>query len=257
MKFVFKERGSQRVSVATCKKNFKFLRKVGNHVVERALHKAGLKWLTRRLKWKVPAQYKITRAAFAEKVLKARASTLARYAHTDGTTFYLARGAKENDSKKRAALGRYVWRMSSGKDGLFEDNVGPSLYAKGQGLPVKIWGFLANGHLKYWALPKDPKDAKKTTHMNTHRYGDLVQAKFVDWRRECFGDNGHCHLIQDHERCLWNVGNLANLKKAGCPVVEDYPKCSPTLMLLRTCGIYSGNACKKRSWCRSNLWKSF
>ena len=147
--------------------------------------------------------------------------------------------------------------MSSGKDGLFEDNVGPSLYAKGQGLPVKICGFLVNGHLKYWALPKDPKDAKKTTHMNTHRYGDLVQAKFVDWRRECFGDNGHCHSIQDHERCLWSVGNLAKLKKAGCPVVEDYPKCSPTLMLLRTCGIYSGNACKKRSRCRSNLWKSF
>ena len=138
VKFVFKERGSQRVSVATCKKNFKFLRKVGNHVVERALHEAGLKWLTRRLKWKVPAQYKIIRAAFAEKVLKARACTLARYAHTDGKTFYLARGAEENDSKKRAALGRYVWRMSSGKDGLFEDNVGPSLCAKGQGLPVKI-----------------------------------------------------------------------------------------------------------------------
>ena len=37
-----------------------------------------------------------------------------------------------------------------GQDGLFDENVGPSLYAKAQGMPVKIWGFLGNGRLEYY-----------------------------------------------------------------------------------------------------------
>ena len=40
--------------------------------------------------------------------------------------------------------------MSSGKDGLFTDNVGPSLYAHAQGRPVKIWGMMANDKLCYF-----------------------------------------------------------------------------------------------------------
>ena len=35
--------------------------------------------------------------------------------------------------KQRAALGKYCWRMASGKDGLKGSNVGPSMYAKGHG----------------------------------------------------------------------------------------------------------------------------
>ena len=43
---------------------------------------------------------------------------------------------------------------------MFDENVGPSMYAKSQGLPVKIWGFFANGHLEYYVLPTDTN--KKT-----------------------------------------------------------------------------------------------
>ena len=30
---------------------------------------------------------------------------------------------------------------AASKDGLFTDNIGPSLYAASQGQPVKIWGY--------------------------------------------------------------------------------------------------------------------
>ena len=63
-------------------------------------------------------------------VLKQRQTFLDSFAYTDGTTFYLARGPAENEAKQRVALGPCVWRMASGKDGLWDENVGPSLYAK-------------------------------------------------------------------------------------------------------------------------------
>ena len=66
---------------------------------------------------------------------------LKRFAYTDGTVFYLARSEAELEDKTRLCLGPYVWRMANGKDGLWDANVGPSLYAKAQGKPVKIWGF--------------------------------------------------------------------------------------------------------------------
>ena len=88
-----------------------------------------------------------------------------RFAYTDGTTFYLARGHVDKHDKNRAALGPHVWRMANGNDGLWDENVGPSLYAKAQGLPVKIWGMFANGKLFYHVLPKDK--ARKITNMNT------------------------------------------------------------------------------------------
>ena len=46
---------------------------------------------------------------------------------------------------KPTALGKHVWRMANGKDGIWDKNVGPSLYAKSQALRVKIWGFFGNG----------------------------------------------------------------------------------------------------------------
>ena len=54
-----------------------------------------------------------------------------------------------------------------GQDGLFDENVGPSLYAKAQGMPVKIWGFLGNGRLEYYVLAEDvdEKGRKRTTNM--------------------------------------------------------------------------------------------
>ena len=121
--------------------------------------------------------------------------------------------------------------MANGKDGLFDSNISPSLYVKAQGLPVKIWSFFANGRLEYWVLPADDDPAKKqkTTHMNGDRYEWLVTNKFADWRRACFSDDQPVHLVQDHEKCLWQQRNKDALKKAGCLLVQNYPKHSPDL----------------------------
>ena len=227
---VIRERGSCKVTVAFCKKTIPALRKVHNTTVQRYLHEEGLKWLTRRRKAWVPPSHKHARVAFATSVKRMHTASLARWAYTDGTSFYLARGPSDVGQKQRAALGGYVWRQSTGADGLYDDNIGPSLYAKAQGLPVKIWGFLANGRLEYWVLPADPqKPGQKTTHMNGARYQALIKDKFASWRKTCFGDREVCHLIQDHERCLWQTKNIAALRAAGCPVVENFPKSSPDL----------------------------
>ena len=82
--------------------------------------------------------------------------------------------------KMRLALGKHVWRMATGKDGLWDDNVGPTVYAKAQGLPVKIWGFFANGRLEYYALPKD---GRKTTNMIGDTYEWLIADRFATWRQ--------------------------------------------------------------------------
>ena len=61
-------------------------------------------------------------------------------AFVDGTTFYLVRTDAEEQEQKRQRLGPFVWRMSTGADGLFSDNVGPSLYAASQGKHVGFPG---------------------------------------------------------------------------------------------------------------------
>ena len=88
-------------------------------------------------------------------MLGPRSSAVSSVGSACGCAWYLARSEAELGDKNRAALGKMVWRMANGKDGLLDDNVGPSLYAKAQGNPVKIWGFLANGRLEYWVLPED------------------------------------------------------------------------------------------------------
>ena len=227
---VFRERGRAKVTISYCRKMIPRLRRVHPSTISRNLHEAGLQWLTRRRKSWVPLCHKDARIAFARAVLQRRCQTLQRWAYTDGTSFYLARGPIEDSQKKRAALGRFVWRRASCKEGLFDSNVGPSLYAKAQGLPVKIWGFLARGRLEYWVLPADPEEpTKKTTHMTGERYGELIKAKFAAWRRACFSHDVTCFLVQDHEKCLWQPQNIALLRDAGCRVIDDFPKSSPDL----------------------------
>ena len=226
VKLVFKARGSVKVTIAYCKKQLPALKKVDDTVVARALHAAGLKWLCRRKKRWVPPKSKESRLEFCEWIMKRHQSTLDRFAYTDGTTFYLARGPAESDDKKRVALGSMVWRMSTGGDGLYDDNISPSLYSKSQGLPVKIWGFFANGVLDYWVLPKDEE---RTTHMTGDTYEWLVGAKFKAWRTAAFQDDRPVHLVQDHERCLWQQRNIDALRQAGCHVIMNYPKHSPDL----------------------------
>ena len=227
LKLVIDERGQRKVTVTYCKKKLVFLRRVTDRTVVNALHDVGLKWLCRRMKAWVSPDHKKARKAYAKKMLKRHFETLRRFAYTDGTTFYLARAAEEKEQKNRLGLGRFVWRDSSGKDGLYDDNVAPSLYAKAQGLPVKIWGFLANGRLEYFVLPAN--GPKKTTHMNGKNYRKLVDSKFAAWRKSCFGSDEKVFLVQDHERCLWQDGCLASLRKAGCDVEQDYPPSSADL----------------------------
>jgi hypothetical protein len=227
---VFKERGSAVVTIKYCRRKLPFLRKVSRWTCARALHAAGLAWLTRRRKNLVPKHHKPARITYCRWILACHVRTLKRFAYTDGTTFFLARGPAELKDKKRAALGKCVWKMSTGKDGLWEENIGPSLYAKAQGYPVKIWGFLANGRLEYWVLPRDYAAGKyKTTNMNGERYRSLVKSKFAGWRQSCFGDSRPCHLVQDHEKCLWQDGSLERIRFAGCPALPNYPKCSADL----------------------------
>ena len=226
VRLVFKMRGKTKVTIPYCQKKLPFLRRVDATTAARALKRAGLAWLTRRLKSWVPNDHKEARMEYSRKLKARHEATMHRFAFTDGTTFYLARCDDEQEDKLRRALGRMVWRMASGKDGLWDANVGASLYAKAQGLPVKIWGFLANGRLEYFVLPAD--GPKKTTHMNGERYNDLVQSKFAAWRRQCFHDGKTAYLIQDHERCLWQEQNLEALRAAGF-VVEAFPKSSPDL----------------------------
>ena len=161
-----------------------------------------------------------------------RLAKLKRFAYTDGTVFYLARSEAELEDKTRLCLGPYVWRMANGKDGLWDANVGPSLYAKAQGKPVKIWGFFADGRLEYWVLPEDGRG--HTTHMNGARYNQLVGTRFAQWRRACFGDDNSVHLVQDHEKCLWQERNQKALRRAGCLLVENFPKGSPDPNVIET-----------------------
>ena len=175
----------------------------------------------------IRATTKVDRQAYAKWVLARHQPTLDRFAYTDGTTFYLARTWPEKADKNRAALGKCVWRMTNGKDGLWEENVGPSLYAKAQGIPVKIWGFFADGRLEYHVLPSG--GAGTTTHMNGSVYEKLIDKRFATWRRACFKDGSKVHLVQDHERCLWQKRNIKALQRAGCHLLKHYPKSSPDL----------------------------
>ena len=199
---------------------------MSRQTVVRALQAAGLAWLRRRVKTAVPCDSKRARLEYANLVLTRRQTTLNRFVYTDGTTFYLARGLSELADKKRAALGRHVWKSANGKDWLWDENVGPSLYAKAQGRPVNILGFFGSGRLVYHLLAKD---GERTTHMNGDRHEKLVTFHFAKWRKECFGDDDPVHLVQDHERCLWQDRHLRALRLSGCCVVSNYPKHSADL----------------------------
>ena len=225
---VFKFRGKAKVTLPFCRQTLPELRTVSRFTVSRALHEAGLAWLTRRSKAHLPPEKRQARLKYCAWLKRKHSSTLQRWAYTDGTTFYLARGPCDEEQQSRARLGRRVWRMSSGKDGLHDDNVSAALYSKAQGLPVKMWGFFANGRLEYEILPADSEKGG-TTHMTSERYADMVDRRFADWRRACFGDGLPCHLVQDHERALWTEAAQRNLQDAGCLLVTKFPKSSPDL----------------------------
>jgi hypothetical protein len=251
---VFEYKAKAVVNIKFIKRKIQRLRPLSRWCISRALRLAGLKWLRRRGKRALPKKHKKARLKYCDWILAQTQAFLNRFAYTDGTTFYLARTWAEHEDKQRAALGKFCWRMADGKDGLFDENVGPSMYAKAQGLPVKIWGLFANGRLEYFVLPTDggPKAEAKaeakakakakakgkamkrrrrktgTVNMTINRYVDLVDAQFQTWRKNCFQDNQIVHLYQDHEPCLWNEHSLAAIEKAGFSVL-DSPINSPDL----------------------------
>lgn len=228
VRLVFKYRGQKCVTTKFCRQHLPFLREASRFVVADELKAAGLAWLRRRRKVWIPEEKREARMAYGKSMMKRRARTLKSFAYTDGTTVYLARDDVEEGDQRRRRLGAHVWKMSSGSDGLFSDNVGPSLYAANQGRPVKIWGFFANGRLMYYILPAD---GKSTVHMNGPIFRAMMTRYANKWKKACFGSCVPLHipLVQDHERCLWQEKSLKTLRQHGLSVEKSFPKSSPDL----------------------------
>ena len=231
VELVFKHRGSALVTIEFIKKKIKAARNMASRTLKRRLGDAGLAWLRRRRKYLVPAQHKVARLDWAAWTLARQAATLARWAFTDGTVFFLARDASELESKKRAALGPHVWRMADGSDGLFEDCVGPSAYHKAQGIPVKIWGLLVAGVLFVTVLPEGE-------NMNRHLYAKIISQKFPAWLTKALGKKKvkqGAFLLQDHEKCLWTHEAREAMETQGIELLFNFPKCSQDLNPIEIC----------------------
>ena len=235
VKLVFAKRGKAVVTTRYVQQCIPALRRVGRWCISNALHEAGLAWLRRRNKRKLSLKHRQARRKFARWVLTQPSDMWRKVAYVDGTTYYLARTDAEADDKERLQLGKFVWRDAAGKDGIFIDCVGPSLYAAKQGRPVKVWGLLLNGHICIHILPTAEKGVG-TAHMNGPRYREMITKFGRKWISECFPNQvpKHVRLVQDHERCLWQDASLACLKNHGFDVLENYPVNSPDLNAIET-----------------------
>jgi transposase len=231
---VFKHRGKNVVTILFIKKLVPQARKVSNQTVTRALHEAGLAWLRRRAKRFIPEKYIAPRQSISRWLIRQPQEQTTKYAFVDGTAYYLALSDTQDQDKRRARLGKFVWRDAEGKDGLFTENIGASLYAAKQGAPVKVWGLLCNGHLCIHILPTDETTKSGTAHMNGCRYQAMINRYGKKWVRECHGGRlpHSVTLIQDHERCLWTDGSLACLASSHLKPLEGYPACSPDLNVI-------------------------
>jgi hypothetical protein len=230
VKLVFKHRGRVVVTVQYIQKMVRAARKVSARTISRRLGDAGLAWLRRRRKSLVPQAHKVFRLDWAAWVLARTATTLGRWAYTDGTVFYLARSQTELESSTRAALGPSMWRQTDGSDALYEECVGPSSYWKAQGTPVRIWGLLVAGVLFIYVLAEDKV-------MNRWEYAWLIEHKFPTWLQKGLGRRRAkqgAFLVQDHEKCLWTEEARSALIDQGITLLENYPKCSQDLNPIET-----------------------
>ena len=84
---VFKERGQAKVTVGYCKKRLQYLRWVDDTTIAEVLHRAGLKWLTRRMKSWVPDAHKEKRLGYSESVQQGP-RTSPTFAHSPGISAY-------------------------------------------------------------------------------------------------------------------------------------------------------------------------
>ena len=227
-KFMRDEVGVAVLTVKLCQKRLTFLRRLSKEGVRRALKRLGLAWRLRRCKRAVLKKHKPERISYCKWVLAQPQRDLNRWAYVDGTTFFLARDESQLEDKQRASLGKFVWRMANGQDSLDDKNVGPSVYAKAQGLPIKIWGFFCDGRLEYMVLPKDYTDKGKliTTHMTGERYHDFVTKNFQGWRKACLS-RGRVFVAKDFEAFLRSPENIEAEADAGCDQIAKYPKSSP------------------------------
>ena len=221
-KYVLTNRGREKVTVAVLRRELLWTRTVGNSLLEERLHDAGLKWLRRRRKTIVCAKYLKERIDYCNAVLSKWQSTLDTWAYTDGTTFLLDRTPEENEETQRAAIGAWVWRRTDGRDALFQENLGPSAYKKAQGVPVRVWGMLAEGTLYIHILEAGEA-------MNNELYTELIEDKFEDWLGGCR------YLVQDFERCLRSEGPMHAFGELGVELVEGYPRCSQDFNAIENC----------------------
>ena len=211
IQYLLKQRGKQKVTVSKLKRKFVFLKKLSDSLVEDRLHEEDLKWLRRRSKSIVTKAYLQPRLDYCRALKNKHQSTLQKWCYTDGTTFFLDRDDDEHEHSQRRALGTHVWRRSDNKDSTFQECMGPSSYSKGQGVPVRVWGFLAMGVLHIEILEPDEV-------MNSDLYAELVEDKFEKWAGDCE------FLVCDYERCLRSDVALHALSKTGLQLVDPYPK---------------------------------
>jgi hypothetical protein len=211
--WLLKERGKQKVTVSRLKKQFPYLRKLSDTLVEERLDDAHLKYLRRRRKCIVTSAYLQGRVDYCQGVKRKHASTLDKWAYTDGTVYYLDSCDVEHQHSKRRSLGTHVWRRSDNKDALYEECIGPSSYSKGQGIPLRVWGMLASGRLHIHILEEGDT-------MNKDLYTELIEDKFEGWCGNCE------YLVCDYERCLRSAEALHALTKTSLKLLEGYPKVS-------------------------------
>ena len=213
VKYVLKERGRQKITVARVKRQFPYLRKFNNSLVEDRLGDAELAFLRRRRKSKVGKAYLQPRVEYSHAVKRKHQDTLEKWAYTDGTVYYLDRTQSEHEESEQAALGSMLWRRTDGRDALYQDCLGPSSYNKAQGRPVRVWGMLACGHLSIYILEEGEA-------MNQDIYQELITEHFEEWMGNA------CYLVCDFVRCLRTTASVAEIRRVGLELVDGYPKCS-------------------------------
>lgn len=222
LSLVFQKRGSAKVTAAYVRKVLKSARKVALRTIQRRIREAGLRWLRRRRKTLLTKAHRDERLEWAVFVQEQTTAMLARWAYSDGTSFYLARTDEMLLDKRRAALGTHVWRAADGHDALFEDCVGPSSYAKAQGSCVRIWGLLFAGMLCIYVLPHGER-------MNASWYTWLIENRFRMWLDMAFPYGSKVFLVQDHEACLWSEEPVDSMQDENIELLENYPPCSQDL----------------------------
>ena len=230
VRIVFKYRARTVVTAKYIRKVLPAARKISVRTIQKRLGEAGLAWLRRRRKTIVPTLHREARLRWSTWVMQRTAETLNRWAYTDGTVFYLASSMSLQESKFRARLGPMVWRMTDGSDALYEDCIGPSTYAKSQGVPVRVWGLLVAGVLFITVLPAGER-------MNGTVYARVIKTFFQNWLEQALGRKTRLgvFLVQDHERALWRDAPREEMKRAGLKLLERFPKCSQDLSPIEQC----------------------